>query len=312
MGKVRRSRIDRPSTRMARVTERDLELLRALGRMRLATTSQIKRLFFAEENEGSWPRAGAASATGAANSSARHPRPKGYTATTKRLAKLNSLGLLRVHVLDLNTENLYGLTEKGRTLLVAEGMSADELHVQRSILREDAHLVAVNDVRVALVLALRSRPDVRVEFFFADHDLKRQVLQEHRKLPRYLPDALIQIVPAGAESLSLVLELDLGSEHRKQFAPKVVTTVEHARAGRPLWGLPRFRPLLLAEGESRLRYLAEVIVKGGGGELWLLADLENFLRSPFGMVVTSAAAVAATPATQPPVWPWALVPPKGG
>ncbi len=239
-------------------------------------------------------------------------RPKGYTAATKRLAKLHSLGLLRVHVLDLNSENLYGLTEKGRTLLVEEGVSADELHVQREILRSDAHLVAVNDVRVAFVLALRERPDVRVEFFFADHDLKRQVLQEHRKIPTYLPDALIQIVAAPAEPLSLVLEVDLGTEHRKQFAPKVVATVEHARASRPLWGLSRFRPLLLAQGETRLRYLAEVIVKGGGGELWLLADLENVLRSPFDAVVTSAAAVAATPSNQPIAWPWALVPPKGG
>lgn len=280
MGAVRRSRKDRPRSRLARVTERDLELLRALGRMRLATTSQIRRLFFT-----------------------------GRTATTRRLEKLHALGLLRVHLLELNAENLYGLSPKGRTLLVAEGMSAEELHVQRSIVRPDAHLVALNDVRVALVLAIRARPDVQVEFFYADHDLKRQALLEARKIPRYLPDALIRIVPEGAEPVSLVIELDLGTEHRAQFAPKVTTTVDHARRGAPLWGLSNFRPLLLAEGTERLRYLAEVIVKGGGGDLWLLADLENFLRSPFGAVLASASAVARTPSGQPLSYPWALVPP---
>lgn len=303
MGTERRSRIDRPASRFVRVTERDLELLRALGRMRLATTSQIRRLFFTD--------APSAQEAGAMSVAGRDPRARGYTAATKRLAKLHALGLLRVHLLELNAENLYGLSPAGRALLVSEGMVPEELHVQRSILRSDAHLVGVNDIRIALVLAMRVRHDVQVEFFFADHDLKRQALKASRKIPRYLPDALVRVVQGGGASISLVLELDLGTEHRAQFAPKVAVTVEHARRGVPLWGLLPFRPLLLARGEDRLRYLAEVIVAGGGGDLWLIADLENFLRDPFGSVVASAAAVAKTPVGQPLAWPWALVPGAG-
>ncbi len=281
MGTQRRSRQDRPPKRPVRLTDEDPKLLRAIGRMRLPTTSQLRRLFYT-----------------------------GRTAVTRRLAKLASLGLVRAFCLDLNSENLYALTPKGLSFLVAEGVAADELHVQKSILRSDAHLVAVNDLRVALVVAVRRRPEVEIEFFFADHDLKRQALQEKRKIPRYIPDALTRIVAPEREPISLVVEVDLATEHRRQFAPKVTVTVEHHQKGRSLWGLLPFRPLLLARGDDRLRYLAEVIVAGGGGDLWLVADLDRFLADPFGLVVTSAKVVAETPREVALAWSSSLVPGK--
>lgn len=280
MGTTRRSRIDRPKPSIATVTNRDLELLRGLGRMRIASTSQLRRLFI-----------------------------PGRTAATRRLATLHGLGLVRVHVVGgLNSENLYSLAPAGLRLLIEEGAVADELHVQRSLLRPDPHTVAVNDLRIALVLATRERPDVRVGFFAADHDLKRQVAREKRKLPAYVPDALIQLAfPGGV--LGLVAELDRGTEHRAQFQPKVTATVDAWRRGAAIWGLQPFRPLLVAETEARLRFLAEIIVRGGGGQLWLVAEKTHFEAAPFGGVVTTAEMIAATPRGRALDWNILLVPP---
>lgn len=283
MGSTRRSRIERPEVALATVTARDLELLRGLGRMRISTTSQLRRLFI-----------------------------PGRTAATRRLATLHGLGLVRVHVVGgLNSENLYSLTAAGLRLLVDEGVAADELHVQRSLLRPDLHTVAVNDLRIALVLAARERPDVRVEFFAADHDLKRQSVREKRKLPAYVPDALVRLAfPAGA--LGLVVEFDRGTEHRAQFEPKVTATVDAWRRGAAIWGLHPFRPLLVTESEARVRFLSEIITRSEGGALWLVAEKDRFEAAPFGGVVTTAEMVAATPRGRSIDWNILLVPPARG
>lgn len=277
MGEVRRSRDERPSKGRHRVTERDLDILRAVGRMKVATTEQLRRLFFADPSTAS-----------------------------RRLSKLAAMRLLTATVADLNRPNLYVLTEAGRDLLVEVGIDAGDLHVARPVPRIDPHLMALNDLRLALTLAARSRPDVAVTRFLADHDLRRI-----DGTNVYIPDALVVIEEEGAEAVKLVVEIDLGAERAVQFAPKIETTVALARAGRNVWGLtPPWRPVLLVPTPSRLRTLASTIVRGGGGDLWIGGLLDQVFADPFGPVFATMTMVAAAPAGSELTFPGRLVRPE--
>lgn len=277
MGEVRRSRDERPKSGKYRVTERDLEILRAVGRMKVATTEQLRRLFFADPSTAS-----------------------------RRLAKLVALRLLSVSVADLNRPNLYVLSETGHDLVVDAGYEPNELHVARPVPRIDPHLLALNDLRLALTLAARSRSGVAVTRFVADHDLRRA-----DGTSAYIPDALVVIEEDGAAPVHLVVEVDLGGERAAQFAPKIETTVALARAGRAVWGLtPPWRPLLLAPSPTRLRTLCVQIVRAGGGELWIAGLLDAVLVDPLGPVLATASMLAATPSGAALSFPGRLVRPR--
>lgn len=276
MGEVRRSRDERPSRGKYRVTERDLEILRAVGRMKVATTEQLRKLFFADPSTAS-----------------------------RRLSKLVALRLLTVSVADLNRPNLYVLTDAGRELLVEAGIESDDLHVARPVPRVDPHLMALNDLRLALTLASRSRSGIEVTRFLADHDLRRV-----DGTNGYIPDALVVIEEEGAEAVKLVVEIDLGGERAVQFAPKIETTVMLARAGRSVWGLtPPWRPVVLVPTASRLRTLAGTIVRGGGGDLWIGGLLDRVAADPFGPVFATASMIEKTPAGTELAFPGRLVRP---
>ncbi len=276
MGAVRRSRDERPEAGKYRVTERDLDILRAVGRMKVASTEQLRRLFFADPSTAS-----------------------------RRLSKLAALRYLTATVADLNRPNLYVLSEAGRDLLVDAGFDAQELHVARPVPRIDPHLMALNDLRLALTLASRARDGVEVTRFVADHDLRRVDGANH-----YIPDALVVIEEEGAEAVRLVVEVDLGAERAAQFAPKVETTVALARAGRSVWGLTSpWRPVVLVPTPSRLRSLASTIVRGGGGDLWIGGLLEDVCTDPFGSVFATASMIERTPSGVALSFPGRLVRP---
>lgn len=276
MGDVRRSRDERPRAGKYRVTERDLDILRAVGRMKVATTEQLRRLFFADPSTAS-----------------------------RRLSKLAAMRLLTATVADLNRPNLYVLSEVGRDLLVDAGIDAEDLHVARPVPRIDPHLMALNDLRLALTLASRARNGVEVTRFVADHDLRRV-----DGTSPYIPDALVVIEEEGAEAVKLVVEVDLGGERVVQFAPKIETTVALARAGRGVWGLtPPWRPVVLVPTASRLRMLAGALVRGGAGELWIAGLLDKVLADPLGPVFATAAMIEKTPAGTSIAFPGRLVRP---
>lgn len=276
MGTVRRSRDERPERGKYRVTARDHDLLRAVGRMKAATTDQLRALFFGDPSTAS-----------------------------RRLAKLVALKLLAVAVADMNSPNVYVLGEAGRELLVDVGIDAEDLHVARSVPRIDPHLRWLNDLRVALTVASRSRADVSVPLFLADHDLRRA-----DGASAYIPDALVAIEEDGAEPVRLVVEVDLGGERARQFSAKIETTVALARAGRPVWGLPYpWRPLVLAPSSARLKVLCGQVARAGGGDLWIGGLLDAVAADPLGSVFATAAMVAATPAGEPLRFPGRLVRP---
>ncbi|MFO0645846.1 MAG: replication-relaxation family protein [Polyangiales bacterium] len=187
-------------------------------------------------------------------------------------------------------------------------MSAEYLHVVERLDRADSHLVSINDIRVGLILAARRRPDVEVALFLADHDLRAHAAREGRTSPPYIPDALVELVLPGGARQGLVVEYDAGTEHAKQFSPKVETLRVLFERNLPVWGLHLWRPVVVAETKARLRALSSMIVAGGGGDLWLAALQAPFVADPFGPVFATAAAVAATPPALTPTFGGRLVP----
>lgn len=258
------------------MTARDLGILRAIGRMKVATTHQIVLIFALLSSVAS-----------------------------RRLAKLVALGCLAVAVADMNAPNLYFLTEAGRVLLADAGMDEGDLHVARPVPRLDPHLRALNDLRVALTVAQRRRNDVLTTLFLADHDLRRADGSN-----AYIPDAVVVIEEEGAGPVRLLIEVDLGGERASQFASKIETTVALARAGRAVWGLPHpWRPVLLAPTVQRLRTLAGQITRGGGGELWIGGVLGSVVTDPLGAVFATAAMVASAASVDAVRFPGRLVHP---
>lgn len=234
------------------VTPRDVEVLAAVGRMKVASTRHL-RVFFGDRST-----------------------------LTRRVARLFGAGYLTVWHPNQNRENRIALTARGLLLAVAHGFAADELHVGRRGDRGDVHLDRLNDIRIALVLASRARPEVQVTEFTSDHDLRRALGVRAARRDVVIPDALVVIASPGYE-LRIALELDLASETGRQWSRKVRATVERYRQGGDLLGLAHpWRPLLVAPTEQRLRHLARVTNDEGGGELWIGALLDDVLSDPFG------------------------------
>ena len=259
VGATRRSRGERPAPAKYRVTARDLEMLHAVGRMRVATTGQVARLFF------------------------RHA-----SAATRRIAKLFALGLVIVACVDLNRENLVALTRKGLALLVAEGAAEGELHLMRRIERHDRHLEAINDLRVGLVIAARARPVARLDTFLADHDLRRTLGRAATHAP-YIPDALVRLELGSSKTVHIVWEVDLGSEWSAHLRDKIARVHDLAHSGEPLYGLPfPWRPVFLVADGKRAQQIARLVVDAGGGDFWAIGLLATVSADPFGAVYALA------------------------
>lgn len=226
------------------VTARDEEILHAIGRMKLAQTRQLTALFFGDRS-----------------------------VAARRLRKLAALRLVQAFAPRLQGDNLYALTERGRERLIDAGVPAEDLHAARRVTEADPrHLVAINNVRVALVQMTRDVLGVRLDLFRADWDLRRVA---GLALPEYVPDALVKFTTATGEA-RIALEVDLMTETAAQFRRKARLTVAMARAAQPCWGLaPGWRSVVLTTSPRRLQTLARAVAEEGGGSLWfggLLAE----------------------------------------
>lgn len=251
MGPHRRSRSEKPTVGCA-ITPRDLEVLAAIGRMKVASTRHL-RVFFGDRST-----------------------------LSRRIAKLFAAGFVVVWNPSQNGENRVALTDRGLRLTVAHGYSTDDLHVARRTDRDDVHLDRLNDLRIAFVLASRARPEIEVVQFTSDHDLRRLLGVKAARRDVVIPDALVTLAAPGYE-IRFALELDLSTETGRQWARKVRAIVERYRQGRNLLGLAHpWRALLVASSEARLRHLAHVTAEEGGGELWIGALLGDVLADPCG------------------------------
>lgn len=275
---MRRSRTTRPSPGRYKITDRDLELLFAVGRMGFATSHQLNRLFFGDQST-----------------------------ALRRLSKLVAMKLLNVAVVSQDQPNAYTLGSGAAAVLGTAGFPKTELHKTKVGKQIDSHLQAINDLRIEFVLATREPTMLEVQSFLSDLDLRRRTGSQ---TPVYLPDALITLRTSTSEVV-LVVEVDLGTEGIAVFQSKVDTTVALWTAGHSCWGAPpgMWRPVVFVPSDTRARSIARGIVDAKGGDLWLVAELDVIRRcGALGKVFATASEVAGTPRTGPIQYQGSLAP----
>lgn len=250
------SRTGRTVTRQGRrlrITERDRWLLEALGKMRFLTTAQLARLAF---NGSRW-------------------------AANKRLRKLLDAGLVRVWLRSLSEENVYSLTLAGARMLGDQGVPST---TPRGLDGNLDHLLAINQVRIALALTLHDAGG-ELAWWRSDWELPR------RGRAPVVPDALFAVRWADNGQQLFALEVDIQSRSPQAFIKKILRYQGlTSQKGRPLGLAPL---LVLAVGRdprSVERYRLGLGHAGLGARVWF----------------TTLAALAKTPAG--PIW----VDAKGG
>lgn len=284
MGSIRRSRTARPARRAYRLTARDLQLLRAVGRLVYATTEMLALLFFG-----------------------------GLSTCSRRMAKLVALLHLAVRVPRRDGPNIYRLTKRGHDLLAAEGFDPDELHLGSRQQYDDLrHTLLGNELRVRLVVAVRARPEVTIERLFSDADLRR-VAGLEGTAPPYIPDLLVRLATQRGP-VGLVVEADTGSESVPYFIAHKIRPLHALHLTRqPVWGLTPWRPVVIVPDARRLRALAEAVVKHGDGTLWLGTELGVLRdRGALGAAFATFAEIAATPRRDPIAFTRTLIEPIPG
>ncbi|MCC7537547.1 MAG: replication-relaxation family protein [Deltaproteobacteria bacterium] len=243
MSAKRRPRGARGPKGRHRLTPRDLEILIAVARMRAPTAHQLARLF-------------------------RMSLP----AIHRRLRALAALGVITVHAPDLNRPNIVALTVRGRTLLIAEGVADEDIHVARNIVYHDIHAELVNDLRSGLVLAAHDRADVELDACLTDWDLRRELGRDARAA-NYIPD-VIAVVRVADALTAFAFEVDRGFESTSEIRKKVRATLALSTRSAPLYGFTPWRPVLLVPTTQRLATLTRHIRDAGAGSLWACALID--------------------------------------
>lgn len=205
MGAKRTSRSTRRDrTSEARILERDILILEALGKMRFLTTGQLARLFFGNSR---W-------------------------CANKRLRRLYDVGLVSVWVRSLAEENLYSLNRKGRDAIQrAIGELPGRLWCPAGLDEQMKHLLAINDFRVSLATSLTDEVG-EITAWRSDWDLRLQTGA------RLVPDSLFTIRWASEPPVAhtYCLEVDQNTRHTERFLKKILGYISHRYSPNGLFG----------------------------------------------------------------------------
>lgn len=186
MGETRQSRSQRRAEPThVRLQERDLWILEGLTKMLFLRSSQISKLYF---NDSRW-------------------------AAQKRLRKLLDRKLIRVWVKGLSEENVYSLDRAGAKYLAEVNELTETPFAPRGLARNINHLLYINDVRVALALALPGE-DGELISWRSDWELR----DGGKKL---IPDALFAVRFANDEPRTVALEVDVNTRSPQYFLKKI-------------------------------------------------------------------------------------------
>lgn len=234
---ARTSRRRRNTTRAIRLRERDIDILLALGKMRLLRTSDLSRLFF--------------DAVGTCQ---------------KRLRKLFDAGLVRAVVTELAAENRFALTRLGHDLL-ARALDEDEVPAWRPAPRVDgrsvAHLDLLNRYRIALACET-PKFGVRLVRFVPEWDIRAT----DPSAP-IVPDALV-VIATGQTTATLALEIDTGTEPASTVAKKIDAYDRAELARTPVFGVVAPKILIVTSTARRARSVARAIAHAPAGPtVWL-------------------------------------------
>jgi hypothetical protein len=217
--KLRASRSLPVEARPFRATERDAWLLEAIGKMRFVTTGQLAALGFGGSR---W-------------------------SANKRLRKLLDQGLVRAWVRGLSEENVYSLTRLGVRFLAERGEPADS--APKGLDGNLNHLLATNDVRVALALGLPAIGS-DLKWWRSDWDLRSHFRE------RVIPDALFAVARGGEDQV-FTLELDNCTRSPRRFLAKILAYASVRDRG--LYGVRDFLVLVVRDPSWLGRYREAVI-----------------------------------------------------
>jgi hypothetical protein len=247
--------------------KRDKEIILEVFRCRFLRRDQIERLFF--------------TSTVACN---RRLKKLYQHRFLERIYPPVSFGL---------SQACYALDKEGAKLV------ASELNVRKPSLlwkRRDnkvgffflEHILAVNEFKVNLVLALRDKDDAKLLFFKHEwEDLKDRVSDLRGKRP-YLPvtpDAFFGIETERGRAY-FFLEADRGTQTLKRFREKIIAYRQYWKEGKyqEKYGFKNFRVLTVTTSKKRLLNLLSSAEKEGAKTMFLFTTEDcitsNLLSSP--------------------------------
>lgn len=257
----RNRRVDNPPP--MRLMERDVEILKTVHDFRLMRGDQIQALFFGSQSTASY-----------------------------RLSRLYQHGFLNRHFLPTlgglaSSPALYTLDKRGVDVLrkvldcgpegIRKPLSSNELS---PLFLE--HLLQINDVRVAVMVAAREQ-GYTLEQWIDDYQLKadydRVVIQTTRGRKRsvsLIPDGYgVLKVPQGRACF--FLELDRGTMTNARFRDKVLAYKAYIASGQyeKRYGTRSLRVLTVTSGPKRLENLKEAAEKVQGGRVFWFTTLEQ-------------------------------------
>ncbi len=212
-----------------RLTERDAAILFAVGRMRVARTSDLTALFF-----------------------------RSVEPARDRLRRLFTAGYLDCRAPEVAGENCYLLTRKGKDAVLADhDVDPDALVCVRELPARHAHLGLINRARVLFTLACRvDDAPFQLATFRPEWELVRVASPAILGL---LPDAIASLEARDGRGVHVAIEADLSTESPTIVGSKI-RKYEHYRAMRqPLYGVDVSQVVVLAYGLRRLRALARAI-----------------------------------------------------
>ncbi len=187
-----------------RLGDRDLKILAKCAQAQWLSTSQLQRLYFG-----------------------------GVTpdAVRRSLRRLTGAGYLTAYRENRMSEALHAVGPKGKPILEAKGIA---VQVHRTPPRQLAHLVGINDIRVAVETS-----GLEVAFFFAAWELG-----EFGWAYEVIPDAVFAL--KLGERHTFIVEYDRGTETVETVFGKV------RRYGEGLRGFPVRAVLIVTDASGRL------------------------------------------------------------
>lgn len=186
--------------------------------------------------------------------------------------RLRDLGLLHVHVPDVNGPNYFTLAGSAPPILARVfDRDPSEFPASRAIGKFNLpHHGGVVDVYAALQVATARSHRLRLLAFHFECDLRRTAGNPHGV---QFPDAAALFEEAGGVRFAVAFEVDLGTENPSYVATtKAVPYAELARSGEPLLGERTWRVCCTAPTQRRLNRLAAASWEAGVPEgLWYYA-----------------------------------------
>jgi len=284
----KRNRIKRnerqPNPTPIRLTERDIEIVRAIFDYRVLTTDHLKALFFPS-----------------------------YHQAYNRLAALYHHGFLDRRFLgayiDMNNSPIvYVLDERGADLIrrnPREGIEKDFMLEWRSESKQVGiqfleHSLAINTVRVAVAKACQQSDDFAILRWLSESDLKDNYDYVTIRTETGRPQR-ISIIPDGYFVLQtplgtahFFLEQDRGTMSNRRFKNKILAYQMYYQSGmyEKRYNTKSLRVLTVASSPNRVNNLVRVTQEADGKQRYWFTTLanatpENILRQPIWQVATN-------------------------